>query len=226
MIRKHLRLRIPATKLESFRLYLTKEWMTHEKFMLELKGEEPASPAMALGIAYDKIMERPAKYLLVTDGGAEFYECNGFRFDADSMDNALDYTERRAICQYKAVREYEVNGTCVELVCKADALYGIVAWDYKARMKALDADKSIDYTKSLQWKAYTEVFGLRKFIYLVSHISENGGVHFVEETVPIELYPYDGLSGEVFNYLSDFVQFIENQRLETYFQPKKKAVAV
>jgi hypothetical protein len=179
---------------------------------------------MALGTAFDKIMERPAKYLSADDLG-ECYECDGFRFDAESMDNALDYTERRAICQYKAVREYEVGGVCVELVCKADALYGIVAWDYKARMKALDADKAVDYMKSLQWKAYTEVFGLQKFVYLVSHLSESDDVYFVEETVPIVLYPYDGLASELFIYLKEFVQFIENQQLEPYFQQKKKAVA-
>ena len=224
MIRKYLR--ISATTLESYRLYLTTEWMTHEKLILQIKEEEPISPAMTLGTAFDKIMERPAKYLLPSETGEEFYVCDGYKFDADSMDNALDYTERRAIVQYKAVREYEINGTCVELVCKADALYGVVAWDYKARTKPLDADKAMDYMKSLQWKAYTEVFGLQKFVYLVSHISESNGVCFVEETVPIVLYPYDGLASELFNYLAYFVQFIEENRLEMYFQQKKKAIAV
>jgi hypothetical protein len=193
--------------------------MTHEKFVLELRGEEQPSPAMALGIAYDKIMEKPEKY-----HEGDLYIADGLRFDAASIEDALDYTERRAFTQYKAVREFEVNGISVELVCKADALYGLVAWDYKARTKPVDHEKADDYTKSLQWKAYTEVFGLQKFVYLVAHLTESGGVWFVEEVMPITLYPYDGLCSELTDYLRDFVQFIENNRLEIYFQPKKKAV--
>lgn len=218
MIRKYLR--IPATRLESFRLYKTTDWMTEEKLLAEIKGAEAQTPEMARGSAFDKVLAKPGEYRM-----GSFYVCDGFRFVGQSIDDAIEYIEPKAFWQYKSVREYEVNGTVVELVCKADALYGLKAWEIKTTEQSITAEKSNRYLQSLQWKAYVEVFGLWAFEYLIFQLTDDAGLWSVRETLPIMLYPYDGLSAEVFDALTEFVQYIELRNLQPYFQQKQKAVA-
>jgi len=218
-------LRISATTLQAFWLYQNKDWMTYEKFLSDITKISTETPEMKLGIAFDKIMETPAKYLQISDT-EEYYLCNGLRFDVDGIENALDYTNRKAITQYKAVKEYDIHGISVELVCKADAVYGLVGWDYKASMKPLDKDKVTDYMNSYQWKSYADVIGLQKFIFLRTEFQAKDNIFYAVETVPIELYPYDSLAAEVRDYLTEFVLFICRQNLEKHFQQKRELIAI
>jgi len=218
-------LRIAATSIQSFCLFLNKDWMTYEKFLSDIAKTSAETPEMKLGIAFDKIMETPAKYLQISDT-EEYYLCNGLRFEVDGIENALDYTNRRAIPQYKAEKEYQICGMNVELACKPDAVYGLVGWDYKASLKPLNKDKVTDYYNSYQWKSYADVIGLQKFIFLRTEFEVKDNIFYAVETVPIELYPYDSLAAEVRDFLTEFVLFIRRQNLEKYFQPKRKGVAI
>lgn len=213
-------LRISATTLESFRLLKTEDWMTEQRFMNDLIMKDFATPEMALGIAFDKIMQKPEEYIL----GNGHFLCNNHTFD-DSMEIALGYRQLKAFTQYKAVREYEVFGEVFELVCKADALYGTTAWEYKTTQKPVTGEKIERFMQSAQWMAYADVFGLLEFNYLIFQLSEENGIYTVGETTALTLHPYEGLHGELVELLGELVGYIHSRNLETHFQPKQKVLA-
>ena len=219
------RLRISATTLDSFRLFKQTEWYSWEKFYQELMGFRSETPEMRVGSAFHRIMENPEKYRFQTEFGNEeedVFVCENITFSG--IDKALQYREERAVTEVKLVAPFKIGQYEIDLVCKADAVYGRTIWDYKTRYRPFDADKADDLLMSLQWKAYCHAFGARRMIYVVAQLEETySGAYNVVDVVTMELYAYPEIESQLRNELAEFIGLLEERYLLPYFQPKTNA---
>ena len=101
-------LRISATMLESFRLWMTEDWMKEEDLIAKIKGEFAWTPAMRLGTANHACVERPQRAL------SGYYEMDGFRFTAEAVESMLGKIEPSGLFEVKTTKEILI----------AQALYG------------------------------------------------------------------------------------------------------
>src|SRR5262252_937585 len=76
-------LRISATLLQEFALYLNEDWYTEAMLQDTIKGVFKSTPEIQMGLAYHKLLERPQKNL---EG---LYERNGFRVAPGAIDAVL-----------------------------------------------------------------------------------------------------------------------------------------
>src|SRR5262252_10010400 len=143
-------LRISATLLNEFALYLNEDWYTEAMLQDTIKGVFKSTPEIQLGRAYHKLLERPQKNL---DG---LYEYKDFRFEPEAIDTLLDRLEP-GVFEVKLEKSLGVTreGEQVMLVAKVDHIAGLHPSEVKTTLDPFDAEK---YLGSYQWKTYVLVF--------------------------------------------------------------------
>jgi hypothetical protein len=180
--------------------------MTTEKLIASVLGTEPESPAMALGSAWDRIVQDPEAYYVMADG---VYRSDGFTFGGLDAREALALLPHGAIWQVKSTLELDGH----TLVAIADALHGTEITEVKATLGTFDVEK---YLQSKQWRAMAAIFEASKIMYHVTEWREGG------EGEPLRLnavhqlpvYPYPGLLDDLRRDAADFAAFVREQGLE------------
>lgn len=202
-----------ATMLESFRLYLTGDWMSDADIMARLKREpsEP-TPEMRTGTAFHDVVQGCGE---LVDGGSRIvhpigvYLHNGRKFDAAGVEPVRMLL---AGYEYEVSGEYQFGDTVIR--CKADALSPAVAVEVKTTMKpSVDLGR---YLESYQWRCYSLAFGVRAVMYVIVRLEERNGVHHVAGQDVVTAWEYDGMREDVERLAGELVAAAERWGVADY----------
>ncbi len=218
-------MRISATTLESFRLYMDpeQEWMDEADIVATIRGEFVASPAMLLGRAFGEILEHPDRYRVIRDGD-EMIEVTGYQnglytFDAATMAPVLALIDRRGVFEAKAEKHYSVAHDEAVVATKADYLLGSSLTEFKTS-DYFDFDK---YEPSLQWRFMVDIFEPTDVTYHVFKLDDHeNGVIEVKAIDSFALYPYASCHDDCLEWLEDFVRFVKAKRLDGLLRARQQ----
>lgn len=206
-------LRISATNLESFRLFLTGDWMTEESLIDSLTGVFVSTPAVQLGHAYHAVLEQPDAYRV-----AQGYVCEGFTFSDATMDPMLTLIDRRGVFEVKATKTIGD----VTLVAQADQLVGAHLYEFKTTSQ-FAIDKYLD---SIQWRIYALLFETVAITYRVATVDDHGnGVVELKSLDAFTVYPYTGLQADCADLIDRFVAYVTAKGLDGFFRARQEAAA-
>lgn len=196
-------MRVSVTDLDQFQYFKNSD-MELEELLSRLRKQEEKSPEMLRGIAFHEVLEK----LDACD--IDIIEHNGFRFRFET-DAELSLPRIREL---KAEKEYEIGGVNVVLVGKVDALQALTVHDHKMT-KQIDAE---NYTDSLQWRCYLDMFGARKFIYNVfqGYEEANTGDIVVKDFQQFTFYDYPSMKADISTALNGFVDFAKTHLPERF----------
>lgn len=216
-------MRISATTLESFRLFLTGDWMPEEDLLATIRGEFVQTPKMLLGQAFGRCLEKPGKYRL-DDGtylvpvrfGEEWRE---YVFTDAVMDPCLAIFDRRGVFEAKAKKEYGEH----LVVAKADQILGTRIIENKTKLSAFDFDR---YAESYQWRFMVDMFEAAAVTYNVFCISEDAkGEVELKGIETFNLFPYADLHQDCCDLLARFVEYVKARGLEGVLHDRQTALA-
>lgn len=196
-------MRISATQLESFRLFMqpTQEWMSEDELVATIRGEFVPTHKVNLGQAFGRVLEAPEQFAV--DGGYAV-RANGedFAFGADVMAPCLALIDRRGVFEAKAVKRYGPH----EVSSKADHLVGAYLSEYKTTLSSFDFDK---YAQSYQWRFMADTFLPSRITYRVFCLSEGAnGVIELRGIESFDLYPYPELTRDCFALVREFADYV------------------
>ncbi len=195
-------IRCSATNLESFRLYLTEDWMEESALIASLKGEFVPTPAVKLGHAYHSVLEHPAAYR-VGNG----YTCEGFQFGDATMQPMLDLIDRRGVFEVKTTKQLGP----ITLVAQADQLVGAHLYEFKTTSQ-LNLEKYLD---SYQWRVMALVFEPLAITYRIATLDDHGnGVAELKSLDSVTVYPYAALELDVRALVARFVDYVTVKGLD------------
>jgi hypothetical protein len=209
-------MRISATTLESYRLWRSpeQEWMSEEDLRDSILGVWKPNHKVLLGSAFGKVLEDPDRYLV--PGG---FRCDEFEFGLDVMQPCLDLIDRRGIFEAKTQKNY--HG--VDVVSKADHLYGGHLKEFKTTLSSFDVTKYMD---SYQWRYMADAFQPLCVTYHVFCLDEaTNGVISLKDVHTFNLFPYDGLHQDCCDLLAEFCGYVEARGLADYLRSRQEAAA-
>lgn len=217
-------LNIRATQLEKFRRFLneTSEYDTEESLMETLTGQFTGNEYTRIGTAFHKIVECG---IVPVINRCVFIDNLQINFNQSHVDMALAYKESIKGCfhEIRANKVYSVNGIEVNISGGADVILGNQIRDIKTKYSYL---KSIaDYTDSIQWKLYCDIFELPEFYFDIFEFKgydkeKNGydvsGLTLVKHE-PIHCLEYSNMQSDIQYLLTEFVEFIKFRKIEHLF---------
>lgn len=208
-------LRVSATLLESFRLYLTEDWFDEADLVAKIKGEFTWTPAMRLGTAYHAVIERPQRAL------SGYYEQDGFRFAPETVTPMLDKIER-GVFEVKTTKSILVampHFNEVVLVAKCDHISGSHLSEFKTTLDAFDSEK---YMASYQWRIMGWLFEPTCITYHVALLKEPDEENVVRlrSIESLNVFPYPALQDDCRELVRDFVDYLYKKGLDGYLRQK------
>lgn len=205
-------MRISATNLESFRLYLTGDWMEEAALLASLKGEFVPTPAVKLGHAYHSVLETPDRYR-IRNG----YACEGFWFADATMDPMLALIDRRGVFEVKTTKELGP----ITLVAQADHLVGAHLSEFKTTSSGFTVEKYLD---SMQWRIMALLFEPLAITYRVAILDDHGnGVAELKDLESVTVYPYPALEQDCVALVTQFVDYVTVKGLAPLFLARQAA---
>lgn len=207
-------MRISATKLESFRYYLTTDKKTQAQFIEECKVKSEPSKKMRMGTAFHDILENP----LLLAKCDEFVEVDGFKFKVEDCKKGINLIDYDFPFEVKTTKEFEVAGDIITIVTKVDQLVGMRVKEHKTRWSEFKIEKYMD---SLQPKLYNNVFEVQATDFIVFEMKDlKSGIKL--QDIHQFSVPHSANDTQIaLDYLYEFVGFIHLHKLESYFQPKQ-----
>jgi hypothetical protein len=205
-------MRVSATVLERFRLYLTTDWVTEDELVASILGTAPTTPAMALGRAFGAALASPDRYRR-PDGT---YEVGAYRFDG-SLEVALEPIRPGTL--------FEVPGSVTlgrhEVVCRADQMVGTLVVETKTTTGTPDVAR---YLESYQWRYMALAFAPSAIEYQVYGVEEQpDGLVTVWGSDTFRVYPYLGLEADCAELLAEFERFVWARGLQAALDGRQEA---
>jgi hypothetical protein len=211
--------RISATQIESFRLWRDpeQEWMTEESLIDTIKGVFVPNHKINLGSAFGKVLEDPDRYMVPggfrRKAGGEWFE-----FGRDVIEPCLALIDRRGIFEAKAIAHYDDG---IDVVSKADHLYGAHLSEFKTTLGQFDFDK---YAESCQWRFMADAFQPRRITYRVFCLDEaTNGVISLKDIHSFDLYPYQGLRDDCARLVREFAAYVTAKGLDGLLRERQAA---
>ena len=190
-------MRISATVLESFRLFMTEDWMDEAALLAAIRGPVLPTAAMALGLAFGHVLETPARYRV--PGG---FRCGLFSWSDATLAPVFALIDRRGVFEVKATKAY---GECT-VVAKADYVLGSELTEFKTTDATFHFEK---YADSYQWRFMADIFEPRVITYHVFQVNDHGnGVVDVTGINSFHVYPYAALHEDCDALLRQFVTYV------------------
>jgi len=195
-------LRISATLLESFRLFLQEDWFEEASLLASIKGETVPTRNMQLGTAYHAILERPDRHRMLWGG----YESGEFRFADSAVEPMLEWIDRRGTFEVKTTKQLDN----VTLVAQADHIAGAHLSEFKTTLEGFDAEK---YCASYQWRVMALLFEPLAITYRVACLSDDEpiGLRSLEN---LTVYPYATLEADCRALVREFVSYLKLRKLD------------
>lgn len=210
-------MRISATQLESFRLFMSpnQEWMTEADLAATIRGEFVPNHKVNLGTAFGRVLESPELYAV--DGGYRVKAGEWFEFGADVMEPCLALIDRRGVFEAKAVASYGPH----DVASKADHILGAHLSEFKTTLSTFDFDK---YAQSVQWRYMADAFQPARITYRVFCLSEaTNGVIELRSIESFNLYPYAGLHEDCAGLVREFCDYVTAKGLDGYLRARQAA---
>lgn len=207
-------MRISATTLESFRLFMQpdQDWMTEQSLIDTIAGKFVPTPAVLLGQAFGRVLESPERYRV--SGG---YQYGSHFFSADMMQPAFAVIDYRGIFEAKATKQY---GDCT-VVAMADHLLGSHLSEFKTTLSTFDFDK---YAASCQWRVMADIFEPTRITYRVFCLSEDSaGITDLKSVECFDLYPYANLHRDCVDLVQQFKAFVKAKGLDGLLIERQRA---
>lgn len=214
-------MRISATQLESFRLFMdpANDWFNEQELIDSINGVFVPNHRISLGSAFGRVMEDPDRYLV--PGGFRV-RVNGeqFEFGRDVMEPCLELVDRRGVFEAKAVKAYGPH----DVVSKADHLLGADLSEFKTTLSSFDAEKYMD---SCQWRFMADAFQPRRITYYVFCLyeSESNGVIELRSIERLPLYPYPQLHADCVDLVREFEGYVRARGLEHVLNARQESAA-
>lgn len=211
---KGARVRISATTLESFRLFMEGDWMPESDLIASIKGEFKPNHAVLLGMAFHSVLETPEKFK--TEGG---YCCGGYALGDDIMVPALALFDRRGVFECKTTKLYGEH----TIVARADQLLGNGIIENKTTLSTFDFDR---YAASCQWRIMVDLFEASQVTYNVFCLNEDAhGIIELKSIETFNLYPYAELRRDCDELVQRFVEYVTARGLTEWLQERDYAKA-
>lgn len=213
-------MRISATTLESFRLFMQpyQDWMSEDELLATIRGQFVPNHKVNLGSAFGKVLEDPDRYL--APGGFRL-TVNGetFEFGRDVMEPCLALIDRRGVFEAKAVTAYGPH----DVVCQADHLLGGDLSEFKATLGTFDADK---YLASCQWRYMADAFKPQRITYRIFCLSEaTNGVIELRSIENLPVYPYPALHQDCADLVREFASYVTAKGLDGLLRERQRTAA-
>jgi hypothetical protein len=213
--------RVSATQLESYRLFMAGDWMPEDDLLATIRGEFKPNHKVNLGSAFGRVLEDPDRYLVPGGfrcivSGFDYEET--FEFGRDVIEPCLAVIDRRGVFEAKAVKSYGD----VDVATRADHLLGSDLSEFKTTLSSFDADK---YADSYQWRFMVDAFGARKVTYHVFCLyeCEANGVIELRDIASMNLYPYPALHQDCAAMVQDFTEYVQARGLDGVLKARKAA---
>lgn len=207
-------MRISTTTLESFRLFMTGDWMAEDDLVATIRGAFVPTPAVLLGQAFGRVLEAPDAYRV--EGG---YRCGDYQFDDATMAPALALIDRRGVFEAKAVKAYGPH----DVVAKADHLLGRHLSEFKTTTGLFNFDK---YADSCQWRFMADIFDVRQITYRVFLLEDHlNGVAELRGIENFNLYTYDGLPRDCAELVGEFTEYVQAKGLAGLLERRQQEAA-
>lgn len=168
-----------------------------EDFLAYLRRDGVATDKMRAGSAFHSVMEEAREgddIEEVTVDGFDF----SFAFDLPAVHAPL-YREELV------ERVYGTPHGPVLLRGRVDGREGIEVCDYKLSFGGFDAER---YAKSLQWKAYLDMTGAKRFRYVVFQAKLKGSDVWVYDSHELIQWAYAGMSDDVGRRVAEVAAFV------------------
>lgn len=198
--------RISPSVLDEFKYYINHEESLDE-YIESLKKPGIFPFKTKVGTALHLVLERSTivgnELSLLLDG----YETN-VSIDVSCV------MEKPTATEIKAVKRIEVDGHKVDLVGKADVIYGNMGKDYKFTFSSLPTDR---FLESIQWQVYMMLFNLELFRYVVFRCKGDEKNISVCEVEHFDIYRNQYIEGNVYDIIHQFIDFIIKNDIYPYF---------
>lgn len=200
-------IRLRASDLDAWRKFVEPERpefeVSLEDFLAYMKRESPPTDAMRAGSAFHEVMERAS-----TGEEISCVTVDGFEFTfADDLPPVSAPPYREEPCE----KVYTTPSGDVLLRGRVDGSEGFEVVDYKLTGSAFDAER---YAGSLQWKAYLDMTGGKRFRYVVFHGKRKETEVFVHHVHELTLWAYPEMGGEVQRRVEELAEFVVNHAPE------------
>lgn len=224
-------LRIRVTTIEKFRRFLTEAsiYDTEESLLESLTGKFEGNEYTRIGTAFHKIAEvgditnlydfsKPSYSIKIDD----FLVI----FNQSQIDMAVSYKNefQGSFNEIRAEKVYSINGVEILVSGGADKVFGNQIRDTKTKYSYYKGSK--DYTDSVQWKLYLDIFELPEFYFDIFEFRgynklKNGydvsGLNLIKHD-PIHCLKYSGMQDDIEILLGQFIDYIKFRNLEHLFQ--------
>jgi hypothetical protein len=216
--------RVGCTVLESFRLFVSGDWMPEGELVATIKGEFTPKPEMLLGQAFGRCIEKPDKYHQPGGGfrvPVRFFEdWRVFEFTDEMMAPALGLFDRRGVFEAKATKQYGD----ITVVAKADQIIGTGIIETKTKRSQFDFDK---YAESYQWRYMLDLFeGATSVTYKIFWLDEEkDGSNSLRSVDSFTLYPYAELHNDCCELLARFAEYVKAKGLDHVLRERQRTYA-
>jgi hypothetical protein len=207
-------LRISATLLESFRLYLKADWFNEEDLIAQIQGVFTPTPQIRLGKAYHACVEKPQLSL------SGIYEKDGYRFEPE----AIEGMRRRIVpglFEVKTTKLLRIADEDVTLVARCDHIIGSHLDEFKTSTQ-FDADK---YLASIQWRLMMWLFDTTSLTYHVATLDEDehDNVVRLKGLESLNVFPYPQLRDDCCELIRELCSYLRAKGLEGYLRKQPQA---
>jgi hypothetical protein len=205
-------MRVSTTTLESFRLFMTADWMSEQALLDTIAGKFEPTPAVLLGQAFGQVLETPERFQV--PGG--YQHPHGYTFDEATMAPALALIDRRGVCEAKALKPYGP----VDVVAMADHLLGTHLSEFKTTLSTFDFDK---YAASYQWRFMVDIFAPASVSYHVFLLDDRAGSTVTLKGIEsFNLFPYPALHQDCCDLLAEFVDYVHVRGLDGLLRERQR----
>lgn len=210
-------MRISATQLESYRLFMSGDWMAESDLMATIRGEFVPTHKVNLGSAFGRVLEDPERYRASggfrADAGGETFE-----FGRDVMDPCLAVIDRRGVFEAKAEKAY---GDCT-VASRADHILGAHLSEFKTTLSGFDVSKYMD---SYQWRFMADIFQPAQITYHVFCLyeCEANGVIELRSVETVNLFPYAELHQDCADLVQEFRGYVLARGLDGVLRARQAA---
>ncbi|HKA75325.1 MAG TPA: hypothetical protein VKE26_26215 [Xanthobacteraceae bacterium] len=200
-------LRISATTLEAYRLYVEQDWMEEAALIQTIKREVVPTEAMRLGTAFHSVLEAPEQFRVPFG-----YLCDGLHFPDATMREPLSLIDPRGTFEVKSMTLIDGH----TIVARADQIVGSHIYEHKTTTGSYDADKYLD---SCQWRVEAALFQPGAITYRTFLLEEPKdqivGLRGIEQ---LTVYPYPALLSDVRDLVRRFVAYVTQRGLTSYLE--------